>query len=319
MKIRRRLSSGSGWSRWWSWFRPAEWFRRTRARATNADAAEGADAAAAADAAPVGDESQRQSVGLRRLFGRPPDPTTGGSGGFWRSVWVFPSAFVVFAIAGYVLAAFAFFPAPFLSASIAIPQVVGMNQDDAEEALINAGFTRGETELVNHPLAPNGQVVWQDPASGMILAQGTSIRLGVSGGPQQIPVPDVSGYQVDIARSLIEASGLSVGRIEGVQTAAPKDVAVNTRPTARATLRPGTRITLVVSLGAPTIPVPSLVGLTVEEAQDSLESVGLTLGTFWRETTSAYEEGTIFRTEPPVGTLTAPQTPVNVVVARRSP
>jgi serine/threonine-protein kinase len=227
-----------------------------------------------------------------------------------------PSLFLFFLVAGWLFAAFFLFPAPFLTASRTVPQVIGSERENAEQVVESAGFSVGRVEGESHPTVPRGVIIWQDPAADVVAPEGRGVELVVSTGPQQIPVPDVIGYEGGLARQIIEASGLTIARVESVQTAVPKDVAVSTRPTAGATLSPGARVTLVLSLGAPTIRVPQLAGLTIEQAQDSLMAVGLTLGTFWRETSSANPEGTVLRTEPPIGTLTAPETAVNIVVVR---
>ena len=233
------------------------------------------------------------------------------------SGWLYPILFAACLVAGYLWAALVFFPAPFFASDQSVPALVGMNRRAAEDALSAAGFTLGELNVMTHPTAPNGQVIWQDPVPETVIPEGTRIELFVSGGQQPVPVPDIAEYEGVIARRLIEASGLIVARVESVQTAAPKGVAVNTRPTAGATLSPGTGITLVVSRGAPTVRVPDLAGMTVEEAQNSLEAVGLTLGTLGRRTSSAQPEGTVYLTSPPAGTLASPLTPVDLTLARR--
>ncbi len=77
-------------------------------------------------------------------------------------------------------------------------------------------------------------------------------------------------------------------------------------------------MTLVVSVGAPTIPVPDLTGLTPLEADSALGRVGLQLGTSVRRTMPTAPEGTIIDQDPAPGTLSAPGTPINVTLARGS-
>jgi serine/threonine-protein kinase len=140
------------------------------------------------------------------------------------------------------------------------------------------------------------------------------VDLSLSAGPQRVPVPDVSGYHGDLARLLVEAAGLAVA-VESSQTAAPRGVTVNTRPPAGTMLGPSSRVTLVVSRGAPTLSVPNLSGFTLEEARGILEQSGLSLGTFFAR--NAMEPpGTVIEQRPPAGTLAAPGTAVDVVLAR---
>ncbi|MDH3571949.1 MAG: PASTA domain-containing protein, partial [Gemmatimonadota bacterium] len=87
-------------------------------------------------------------------------------------------------------------------------------------------------------------------------------------------------------------------------------------PPAGTSLLPGASVTLVVSVGAPTIPVPNLAGLTPFEADSALAQVGLRLGTSVRRTMPTAMPGTIIDQDPAPGTLGAPGTPINVTLAR---
>lgn len=219
-------------------------------------------------------------------------------------------------IAGYLVAALVLFPAPIFATAQAVPQLVGMSLPDARAALADAGLSTGEVETVTHPSLEPGTVIWQDPPPGVEVLEGTAVILSVSGGPQRVPVPDLTGYEVTMASRLLEAAGLSVGRVDSTQAPVERDVVVNTRPPAGATLRPGTGVTLVVSVGAPTISVPNLVGLTLEEASEVLEQSGLKLGTWIPRTSASAESGTIISQTPAPATLAAPGVAVDVTVAR---
>lgn len=251
-------------------------------------------------------------------------------GGRWGASWsaarsaaqrpavgLYVGALLVTFVVGYAIAALVLFPAPIFASSKSVPRVIGMSLKDARQAITSAGLKLERSEDVRHVTAPTGTVVWQDPPAGVVVPQGSGVQLSVSQGPPRIPVPDVVGYEEPTGRTLIEAAGLRVS-VDPAQTAAPKGVIVNTRPPAGATLTPGGRVTLVVSIGAPTITVPDLRGLTLEEARRMLEQVGLTLGTYFRRTSPA-RPGTIIQQTPAPGTLSPPGAAVAVILARRGP
>ena len=232
-----------------------------------------------------------------------------------RGSKIHAGTFLAALVIGYAIAAFVLFPAPMFASSKSVPRVIGMTLDDARQAITNAGLSPERSEDVRHATGPAGTVVWQDPPAGVVVPQGSGVQLSVSQGPPQIPVPDVVGYEEATGRTLMEAAGLRV-TVDAAQTAAPKGVIVNTRPPAGATLAPGGRVTLVVSIGAPTITVPDLNGLTLEEARTILEQAGLILGTYFRRT-SGERAGTIIQQTPAPGTLSAPGAAVDVILARR--
>lgn len=330
MKVRRRTNWGGSLSRMFGWFNPAKWFagfpgksrvenmyRRGRiGGASRVDEDEATDSSGSAGpiGSPTGDKPRftapnpmrlKESKTLRISAIRDLDPR-----------WLFGGTFVGSLLTGYLVAAIFFFPAPFFSAERPIPTVIALPYEEAVQTIENAGFEVGESQYENHPSYVRDQIVWQDPPEGVKVPPGTLIRLARSRGPQDIPVPDVSRYESNIASMLITRSGLSVQRIDSIQTALPSGVAVGTRPAAGATLSPGAGVTLIVSRGEPTLSVPDLAGLTLDEAREELQLLGLILGQSWQEFSNAQPEGFIFRQEPPAGTLIAPGTPINVVIAR---
>jgi serine/threonine-protein kinase len=225
----------------------------------------------------------------------------------------FVGAFVM----GYIIAALVVFPAPILASNVPVPRLLGMERSAAIEALADVGLAVGDTQTTSHPEAERDAVVWQDPPAGMAVPPRTSVDVTVSGGPQRVPVPDLVGYDALLAGQLIAAAGLSVRSIDSTQAPVPRGVVVNTRPPAGSTLLPGNGVTLVVSVGAPTITVPNLAGLSEIEAQIILEQVNLVLGTSVRRTHQVAEPGTVLEQRPAAGTLAAPGTAVNITIARR--
>jgi serine/threonine-protein kinase len=224
-------------------------------------------------------------------------------------------AFVI----GYVVAALVIFPAPIFASEKTVPRLLDMDAEGARMALEALGLNTGDVATVNHPSAPRGAVVWQDPPPGVAVPERTSVAMEVSSGPQRIPVPDLAGYDVGLARTMLESAGLQVGALETTQAPLPKDVVIVTRPAAGTALTPESRVTLVVSLGAPTIVVPDIAGMSLEQVRFELEQAGLTLGTYFARTSFSGVPGTVIEQDPGAGTLTAPATAVNVILARRSP
>lgn len=318
MKIRRRFATGGGLSGLARSLQAA-WGRLMPPRAPDASGG---------PLGPQSPPSPTPAFGDGALVGR-----TGETGGaaiertpFDRVVasWPFDrrrstilvSTFVGTLLLGYGLAATVLFPAPIITTSRSVPRVLGAPEERARETLRAAGFGIGAVERAPHPTVPAGAVFWQDPPADVVAPEATEVALTLSSGPQRIPVPDVAGYDAADARTLIEGAGLRVGSTESTQAPTPRNVAVNTRPPAGTTLPPGTSVVLVVSVGAATIRVPALLGLTVDETRLALETAGLALGTSFAQTTNAAAPGEVFYQEPSAGTLSAPGTVVNVRVAR---
>ncbi|WP_329227842.1 Stk1 family PASTA domain-containing Ser/Thr kinase [Streptomyces sp. NBC_01460] len=91
-----------------------------------------------------------------------------------------------------------------------VPDVTGLSVEDARAALDEAGLrTEVLAERVDSPEAA-GEIARQSPGSGAEAAEGDTVELTVSKGPRMLQVPDVTGKDVDEARSALEDAGFEV-------------------------------------------------------------------------------------------------------------
>ena len=219
-------------------------------------------------------------------------------------------------LAGYLTAYLVVFPAPLLHGHEVVPRVVGMSLAEASAQLKKAGLLVLDGGSEPDPTTPQGYVVWQDPPPGVSAPVGLRVTLVASDGPPKIAVPDVSGLDATLAQRLIAAAGLTAARVESVQAASTPGVTMMTRPPAGSVLASGAPVTVVVGRGAPTIPVPDLLGMSQGDARTRVEVEGLQLGSVTRRRTVGANPGTVVAQSPGAGTLAAPGTVVDIVVAR---
>jgi eukaryotic-like serine/threonine-protein kinase len=222
----------------------------------------------------------------------------------------------VAAVLGYLAVAVFVFPSPMFPHRQVVPRVLGLPIAEARRDIAATKLGIIDNGSEPHPTAPAGTVIWQDPPPGVVAPANLRVALTVSAGPPRIPVPDVAGLDVDLASRLIAAAGLRVGRVDSVQAAVPPGVAMQTRPVAATAVAPGTRVGIVVSRGAPTITVPDLMGLSPLDARVRLEQAGLDMGGITRRRTPGLTPGTVMGQRPAAGTLAAPGTLVDVILAR---
>ena len=231
---------------------------------------------------------------------------------FWT--WLGIGAGVV--LAGYLTAYLVLFPAPILPGHQAVPRVLGLSIVEAQAEIQKSKLQITDGGAEPHPSAAQGIVIWQDPPPGVIAPEGTKVTLISSAGPPRVPVPDVANLDAGLAQSLVAAAGLTVSRVESVQADKATGLAMMTRPAAGTALAPGAGLILVVSRGAPTIPIPDLLGMASADARTRLELDGLQLGTVTRRRTGEASPGTVVAQQPAAGTLASPGTVVDIVVAR---
>lgn len=154
-----------------------------------------------------------------------------------------------------------------------VPDITGMNVDEATQALTDAGLELDDTvtEESNKDI-PSGQIISQNPAGGSQLSKGSKVRITVSTGPEDVSVPDIKGLNVDDAKSTLEGQDLKV-QIQMVDSTKPEGTVLSMPDTSNA--KAGDTITLQVSNGM-LITAPDLVRMTESDAKSALKQLGWT-------------------------------------------
>jgi len=149
---------------------------------------------------------------------------------------------------------------------VAVPVVAGKSGDAAKQALRDRGLT--VTVVEKHSTErPAGVALGTDPDASTEVAAGSSVTLYVSSGPEQVTVPDVTGWSVADARAELEGLGFVV---ETSGDVGADDLVVETQGAGDKVAKGSTvRIT-----GGAAEPLPDVAGLTVAAAREELEASG---------------------------------------------
>ena len=158
-----------------------------------------------------------------------------------------------------------------------VPDVVGKTQEDATKAITDAGLTLGAITQEYSSSVASGQVVSSDPAAGTSVAHSSAVAIVVSRGRQTATVPDVTGMNVDQARTTLEAAGLKLGtQTQAFSDSAALGTVVSSNPAAGANgVYNGDSVAVTVSKGPENVTVPDVNGKSEEEAKKALEDLGL--------------------------------------------
>lgn len=161
---------------------------------------------------------------------------------------------------------------------IEIPDVRGQTEAVATANLEDLGFIVTPETVADEEL-PLGIATGTDPAAGERLERGDPITLFVSGGPANIPVPDVRDRTLAEAEALIRSAGLEVGDIRyEVSDDIPRDTVISQDPGAGELVTAATRVDLVVSGGADALIVPNVANRSEEDALFALQEAGFGAG-----------------------------------------
>jgi serine/threonine-protein kinase len=156
---------------------------------------------------------------------------------------------------------------------VVLPDVLGISFGTAKRSLEGRGFVVVRRDVFSETVTA-GKVAAQDPEPNLRLERGTEVTLSVSKGVEVVVVPDVTGKAEKAARQHLEGAGLTVTVTRAFDDAAPDGSVVSQSPKGGAKARKGSAVALVVSRGAPPIPVPNLRCMTRRQAEDALVAKG---------------------------------------------
>lgn len=148
---------------------------------------------------------------------------------------------------GYLIASAWLSPVPLFSSDHAVPRLLDLPVAEAQAKLAELGFRGRAAAARSHPTVPAGQVAWQDPPAGMVLAENAVIAYAPSSGRAPIPVPDVIGFSRSHAERVLAAAGLRTGAVDSVAADPEPGVVIVTRPAAGIAREAGGTVDLVVS------------------------------------------------------------------------
>jgi eukaryotic-like serine/threonine-protein kinase len=136
-------------------------------------------------------------------------------------------------------------------APIAVPNVVGQQQDQAAATLQSKGF-KVDTKTDATSSSPAGQVISQNPSGGT-AAPGATITITVSGGA--VSVPPVVGDSQATATQVLTTAGFQVSVQQGSGPAQYANGTVFSQQPANGTATKGSTVTIFVQNGqSPTAP-----------------------------------------------------------------
>ena len=162
---------------------------------------------------------------------------------------------------------------------VAMPDVKGMNVDDARNTLTGLGIL---TEVVyeESDSVAEGVVISTDVSVGAQIDKGSKVTLTASAGTQGVEVPNVVGLTFDEANTQLVSKGFLVNKTEDYSDTIEAGRVIAQTPADGNKAPKGSVITVTVSLGKEDtkIRVPNLIGLSEQDGTVEAIEAGLTVG-----------------------------------------
>ncbi len=188
-------------------------------------------------------------------------------------------------LAGIALVVALFFVGYFISnhagrEEIELPDFSGKTLEEAQAMIVNSELEIiVEKEEKNDAVDP-GKIISQSPAAGKKVKENEKIKVVISEGVGEFPMPDLINRKDTDAQEILRDKKLQFSIVPEPSDTIPKDYVVRQVPSAGTYVDTATSVTVYVSAGkeSKTVEVPNLLGLDIEEAKIDLLEANLTWG-----------------------------------------
>jgi beta-lactam-binding protein with PASTA domain/predicted Ser/Thr protein kinase len=156
---------------------------------------------------------------------------------------------------------------------VPVPAVAGIQESLAVKKIRNADLLPDVHRRFSTTVE-KGVVISQSPAAGTHVQKNESVRLNVSKGLPQVRVPSVIGKTRDDAVSTLVNAGLKAQPVVLVHSNKPEGTVTAQDPVGGETIVQGSRVRINVSSGPADVAVPSVIGLSFDQASAALQNEG---------------------------------------------
>lgn len=189
-----------------------------------------------------------------------------------------------------------------------VPDVVGQSEANAAYVLEEKGFATESMEVKSDEV--QGIVLLTDPAAGRRAAEGSTVVMHIS---VSRVVPEVVGLTEEEARELMDAEGFTNVEYKLVKSNEEEGRVLSVSPEAGTEGKSSAAIVVEV---AQAYTVPSVEGLTREEAKAALEAEGYAVSIAWHYD-EELEEGMAYATDPAADTKLNSGSEVTLYVTKK--
>jgi serine/threonine-protein kinase len=178
----------------------------------------------------------------------------------------------------------------------AVPDVVDAGRRAARKALVDAKFLVDEVPTPSATVKLN-HVISQTPPARSQYAEGTTVRIEVSTGPEQLTVPSVTGKTEDDARTVLDQAGFKVAVQQQEDSKKDPGTVLAQNPASGQAAR-GSTITITVAIAPKQITVPDVVGRSQNTATKTLSGRGFEVGVEEVPVDTADQDGLVQKQSP---------------------
>lgn len=202
---------------------------------------------------------------------------------------------------------------------VAVPALVRLQPEKAKDILKSNGllFMMDSSGDYSNDIGA-GKIISQYPTEGTEVKKGRRIWVRISKGLKSVELPSLRGLSLRQAEITLQQLGLKMGRVKQIQNANfPSGAVIGTLPVANSHLEKGRSVEIELSLGKDAQPtgLPSLTGLTLSQAKEQVQKLGLKLGKVTIKKDPHSLPNTVLSQSPPAGSASEGKA-IGIVVSK---
>lgn len=205
------------------------------------------------------------------------------------------------------------------SGVVVVPDVIGKDTNIAKLILDSLKFEIIYTGSKPDDKYPAGSVINQNPIPGKTVKPGRRIYLTISGGEQQIIVPDLKGKSLRDVKFILERHNLILNEITYIPAEEyPQNTVVDQTIQAGTKVKKNSLISLTVSRGkiSDSVEVPNLIGKSLKEAEKIIGESGLKIGQIELQASMTILPNTVIDQYPRPGDFVSWGDPINLFITK---
>ncbi|MEH7106814.1 Stk1 family PASTA domain-containing Ser/Thr kinase [Bacillus sp. JJ1764] len=233
-----------------------------------------------------------------------------------RKKWpiILISIMLVLILAGVAVA---LTPGIITAKDVNIPDVSGMNTDDAISRLKAKGLGIGKKIEINNDKIEKGKVIKTDPEAGSTVKEKWKINLYISKGKEKYELSNYVGQQYDTVVSLLEGQNFKgIQKTEKYDESEPGTIISQVPETGKKVVPDDTVLEFVVSKGPEKIVLKDLTQYNLKGAQDYASLVGLNLDASQEKYDDNIPKGMVISQSPAAGTVLEKGDKVTIVISK---
>lgn len=200
-------------------------------------------------------------------------------------------------------------------AYLTVPDLAGKPEAEAIQTLRALELENTVNKDFSDDVA-TGLVIRTEPGAGKKVHKSGTVSILISKGIKMVEVPNLVASEKDAAQKALQDSDLQVGEVKDAYSETiAKGQVISQSLEAGTSIRHGTTVNLVISKGREPLKVPEVVGLSSEQAHETLTEAGFAVQVT-EEFSDSAAKGTVISQDPKADETRYRNDPIALVVSK---